>query len=927
MATFDIGAHRLCFAFPRLVTEIGSWHGHIPFAFLCAELLRPRVFVELGAFRGDSYCAFNQAFEELDIPGTSYAVDTWSGDAHTGGYNDEVYDTLKKHHDPLYAKRSRLLRMTFDEALAKFNDNTVDLLHIDGLHTYAAVRHDFDTWLPKMSDRGVVLFHDVNVREGDFGVWRLWEELSKRYPHFAFTHSNGLGVLAVGKNVPKEFLDFLAQANDPQQQVQEIFYALGQRISTVARLERADAELAIYRRDIPLARERIAEQDARIAGLYGDLSAAGERENTARQSIETLHGMIAGREKDIADHQKYIGELTQDMDRLGAQMRGLEREIADLRHHNTNLDSERYRLAGIIDATYRSTSWRITKPIRFGSRLAVKLINVLLGRSHQREVHAAPTAAALAPNPDEDHSPDLSDAQLRPLISLIMPVYEIDPAFVTKAVESVQAQTYENWELCICDDGSKRSDTQDSLARLAAAEPRIKLARLEPNGGISAASNKALSLAKGEFVAFLDHDDALAPHALAHYVRRLNDKPDTDVFYGDEDKTDTEDRRFEPFYKPDWSPILFCGVMYVGHLLMVRRSLVEEIGGFDGTYNGVQDFELMLRLSEKTTRIEHVRRITYHWRNIPGSLAGSVSAKPEIGLKQAKAVNAHFERTNVKATAHPHPSLAHRLQIVPATPADAPKVSIIIPTKNAPELIGRCLDTIFGKTTYPNFEVIVVDNGTTDPQAKACLAKHPVKIVPFNERFNYSKANNLGAAAATGEYLLLLNNDTEVTDPTWLGALVAFMQLPKVGAVGPMLLYPNRSVQHAGVALGLRGTADHVMRGSPPDADGYAGSLACTREVVAVTAACLMVRRQLYLDLGGLREQYGTHYQDVDFCLRVRAAGFSLLYTPATSLIHHESATRGTDYDHLDRALFKDAWDHIILSGDPYHNPAVPAYA
>jgi GT2 family glycosyltransferase len=264
--------------------------------------------------------------------------------------------------------------------------------------------------------------------------------------------------------------------------------------------------------------------------------------------------------------------------------------------------------------------------------------------------------------------------------------------------------------------------------------------------------------------------------------------------------------------------------------------------------------------------------------------------------------------------------------IVPADRETWPLISIIIPTKDAPELIGRCLDTIFEKTSYRNFEVIVVDNGTTNSEARAAFERHPVRVVPFNEPFNFSRGINLGAAASKGDYLLLLNNDTEIVDPAWLDRLAFYLELPKVGAVGPLLLYPDGTVQHAGVALGLRGTADHVMRRVRAGEDGYAGSLSCSREVAAVTAACLMVRKSTYDKLGGLNELFGTIYQDVDFCLRLRRENLSILYVSATRLIHHESASRGRHYDHLDRALLIDAWAETISAGDPFHDPRVPGY-
>ncbi len=523
-------------------------------------------------------------------------------------------------------------------------------------------------------------------------------------------------------------------------------------------------------------------------------------------------------------------------------------------------------------------------------------------------------------NPPIPRVPRGVEPKGQPLVSVITPVYNTDPRWLMRAVGSVRAQSYPHWRLCICDDGSTNDATRQALSRFA-GDAKVTVVRSESNSGISAASNRALELADGDFVAFLDHDDELAPDALLTCAWVLGEKPDTDVVYTDEDKIDRWGRHSKPFHKPDWSPELFRGVMYVGHLLVVRRSLVEDIGGFDSAFDGVQDYELMLRLSERTDRIEHVPRILYHWRKLPGSVASSTDAKPGISFLQAAAVNGHLRRRSIRAEAQPHPTLPHRVVMHPK-PRDAwPSVDIVIPTKDAPHHIGRCLDSLYRQTAYPNFHVYVVDNGTRDPDALLAIRSSGANTVPFEGPFNFSRAVNYGVAAGHGEFVLLLNNDTEVVRPDWLEAMVWLAEFPDVGAVGPLLLYPNRTVQHAGVVLGIRGTADHIMRGYPPEADGYAGSLACTREVSAVTGACMLVSRDLYHELDGLDVHFATHYQDVDFCLRLRRKGSRNLYTPRSVLIHHESASRGAHYDHLDRALLLDRWADTIARGDPYYNP------
>jgi GT2 family glycosyltransferase len=513
-----------------------------------------------------------------------------------------------------------------------------------------------------------------------------------------------------------------------------------------------------------------------------------------------------------------------------------------------------------------------------------------------------------------------------PRISVLAPVYNQTAQWLERMIASVEAQAYPNWELCIADDCSTSAETIQTLQRCASADAgRINIAFLGRNLGIAGATNAALYLSSGEFVAMLDHDDELAPEALFEIARALNEEPDLDVIYTDEDKVDRDGWLDQPFHKPDWSPEFFRHVMYAGHLLSVRRSLAIEARGMDGRFNGVQDFDFLLRISERTNRIRHIPRILYHWRRIPGSIAFGVDEKPGIGDLQVAAVNAQLGRCGVPAHAERHPAIPHRAVIRPLPRREHPLVSIVIPTRDQPKLLGTCLGSIFEKTTYPNFEVILVDNGTTDPEALRLFERYDATIVPFPEPFNYSRANNLGVTKARGEYLVLLNNDTEVRTPGWLEELLFYAETPDVGAVSPLLLYPDQTVQHAGVVLGMRGTADHIMRGFPAASDGYFGSLSCAREVSAVTAACMALRTETFLELGGFREAFRTIYQDVDLCLRLRARGKRILYTPHAVLYHYESHSRGNRYDVLDRALILDLWGKVIAAGDPYFNSNLDA--
>ncbi|HEX8076823.1 MAG TPA: glycosyltransferase, partial [Chthoniobacterales bacterium] len=439
-------------------------------------------------------------------------------------------------------------------------------------------------------------------------------------------------------------------------------------------------------------------------------------------------------------------------------------------------------------------------------------------RFHEQIVKLAPLSAAKAFRLIEaglrEHARRSNVAS--PFITVITPTHDSKPEWLAAAALSLLNQGLTEWEWCLADDGSENRETRKLLELLGGVGRGVQIS-LGTGGGISSATNRALDLARGDYVCFLDHDDLLHPEALESIRDKLEEG--FDVVYTDEDKLDDATGDLvEPFFKPDWSPEYFRGAMYVGHLLCVRRELATA-ARFDSSFDGVQDFEFMLRLSETGPRIGHIPRILYHWRKTPGSVAAKTDAKPLIGALQEKAVNAHLARLGLSARAE-QSELPHRLKLVPLPRENPPRVSIIIPTRDAPEMLGRCLKSIFEKTSHPNFEVIVIDNETTDEQALALMKQYPVRQIAFPGPFNFSRANNQGAEAATGALLVFLNNDTEVVAKDWLQHLAYYAEQPDVGAAGALLAYEDGTVQHAGVALGMRGTADHVMRGFPLQVDG-----------------------------------------------------------------------------------------------------------
>ena len=506
----------------------------------------------------------------------------------------------------------------------------------------------------------------------------------------------------------------------------------------------------------------------------------------------------------------------------------------------------------------------------------------------------------------------------QPVISILTPTFNTDPVILQSCIQSVQAQVYPNWELCICDDGSSSDATRHVIAERARRDARIKVQFLPENRGIAEATNAALRVASGEFIGLLDHDDELSPDALYENVRLLQDSPQADVIYSDEDKLDVEGRHCEPFFKPDWSPELLLSCMYTCHFSLYRRKLVDEIGGFRSGFEGAQDYDLMLRVTACTKRILHIPKVLYHWRKSPTSTAADGQAKSfstDVGLR---ALREHVERAGLQAEviATDRPNSYRVKPRIRGTPL----ISIIIPHKDHPTMLDKCIHTIDARTTYRNYELIIVDNGSSSLQAQKYLSALPHRVVHYNEPFNFSRMNNLAALECKGEYLLLLNDDTEVISPGWLTAMLGYAQLPEIGAVGAKLYYPHDSIQHAGVVLGMRGVAGHWLYRFPRSSRGYFNSLHTVRNFSAVTAACVLFRREVFDSVGGFDENLAVSYNDVDLCLRIRQAGYRIVWVPEAELYHCEFATRPKLLDPREVDYMEKRWS-AVLANDPYYNP------
>lgn len=586
------------------------------------------------------------------------------------------------------------------------------------------------------------------------------------------------------------------------------------------------------------------------------------------------------------------------------------------------------RLTRRTIALYREGGWPLLRGLI--ARDAALLDAHLDGRGYDKWVNLYDT---FTPAQQETLRHDAANLARSPLISIIMPVYNPPQRFIEAAINSVRAQIYPHWELCIADDASTAPHVREILEHHRQRDKRIKIVYRPQNGHIAQASNSALELATGDWIAMLDHDDLLRPHALYEVAAEINRHPDATVIYSDEDKIDENGHRFDPFFKPDYSPETLLTMNYLNHLTVHRTQLVRQAGGWRVGFEGSQDYDLNLRILEhvRPTTVRHIPKILYHWRAIQGSTATSVAEKPYTWEIGRHAIQEHLARTGVAATVEPAPATPF-YRIRPAIPQPAPMVSLIIPTRDGVDHLRKCIESIRGKTTYRPYEIIVVDNGSTDPEALDYLASiacyDNVRILRHDAPFNYSEINNIAVREARGPIVGLINNDIEVISPEWLSEMVGWASLPQIGCVGAKLLYGNDTIQHAGVILGLNGVAGHSHKYADRNTPGYACRLKVSQNLSAVTAACLLVRKETYEAVGGLDETHlKVAFNDVDFCLKVREAGYRNLWTPFAELYHHESLSRGAEDNPEKLARFKSEvrtmqsrWGDKLLV-DPYYSP------
>ena len=624
------------------------------------------------------------------------------------------------------------------------------------------------------------------------------------------------------------------------------------------------------------------------------------------EELDALERKLEIRNRELTEAHTHIAVLEQKLLKLKAY----RRELKLLKEERRRLRTSPERRAGQVMLT----------PLRLLAKPVKTVWRKLRPQKTTREKPAIPTEYQKWFEEHRASTEKLNSMRLevrsfgsQPLISILTPVFDTPVPWLLEAVESVLAQVYENWELLLIDDGSTDADLLRALRALPARDRRIRLVRLESHQGISAALNRGLDLANGEWVTFLDHDDVLEADALFQNVKLLQETPELDLIYSDEDKL--TDQGFEsPILKPDWSPDFFLSCNYLCHMIFLRRDLVREVGGFQSQFDGSQDYDLLLRVSERTGRIHHIPRLLYHWRRSESSSSNDVRQKPGQLEASWRAIEAHLSRRGEQA----HVAVDWRTHAfyVRRDLREVKKISVIIPSFRGASSLERCLESLVSRTSYPNYEIVIVQMSQHEKIAEAAT-RFSHRMLHFADAVNDSAAKNYAVAQTDSPWLLFLHSNVEAIVPDWLTVMAEHVQRPETGAVGPRLISPDDTIEHAGFVLGVNGIAQSAFRGFPAEHPGVNRQLQMTRNYSAVSGACLLVRREVFQQIGGFDEQLTGALADIDLCLKMRDAGYLIVYTPLAKLLWNGESDSN---DARGEAVMRERWSRV-LERDPYYNP------
>jgi O-antigen biosynthesis protein len=875
---------------PKFYTG-GPTRFHLPLLYDLVAGKKPNSVVAMGFGDGQAFFTFCQAARERNIECQCAAVRR----EHAGEQenNDVAWLKGKDYGEEFYGDLIRLHQGS--DAVKEFADHSVDLLLLDDCDSGLEIRSDLSIWESKLAPNGLVLCHGIALERVD-DLMAAWLEWTASRPTAEFSDGIGLGItlLSEAHQSPELLFKHLFAGKETIAELVETYRLAVARIDAQVRADEAvRAQAALEARQVW------------IDSLLSD-----------RWNVQEIMDYQA---RAITEHKKRFEALLTDrgkaqlvMDGQHEQLKQWVAETARLKARVEQLKTQMEDQKTILSAAKKacrkngrcfsiSSGPKERRP--FGERIVREIRRLPRNLGISRAPKPAPSLEGPAPavNPNEppsryaawisEHEPNAAAleeqrraaAQLavRPKISLLVPVYNTPANFLDEMLASVCAQTYHNWELCVVDGASDRADTLATLQRWVLRESRIRLERLEENLGISENSNRALALATGDFIACIDHDDLLAPSALYEIAKAIGDFPEAEIFYSDEDRWSVEGIRHAPFFKPEWSPELLCSFMYMGHLTAYRRSLVDETGGFRKEFDLSQDYDFALRATERSRHVHHIPHVLYHWREHAAS--GSLGGKPDARKSNLAALADAMRRRNLPAEIIEYPT-ANRARLKVSS---WPRVSVIVPTDSFARA-QMCLRDLPRKTKYPDLEIVIVTKSELVESLKAPEAETAtVRFVPYDKPFNFSDKCNLGAESATGERLIFFNDDAEPTQPDWIQNVIEPLQNPEVGAVAPKLLYETGKIQHAGLVMGVRGLAGTAFHERAADSTEHFNMAQSLRDVAALSAACLAMRRADFFRLGGF-DAVNTPiaHSDIDLCFKIREAGLRCVYTPYATLNH-----------------------------------------
>jgi GT2 family glycosyltransferase/glycosyltransferase involved in cell wall biosynthesis len=923
---------------------------HLPLLYDLVADIKPKRVVVLGFGEGEAFFAFCQAAIEQEIDCECVAV---RRDRNGETENDDTaWRDGRGYGEEFYGEQTRFIASAA-KALAEVAEGSVDILLLDDSDSGEEMRNDLSAWQSKLTADGTVLLHGLQSERQD-GPRVAWEEWLGTQPRAVFRNGLGLGIAFLGKSDRASF--FVQHADE----LAEVYSLAAARIDAVARAADAEKEKAAFETrqvwldsllaDRRKVQEIIDHQGRGIADLEEKVRSVLEDRAKAQLVIESLNEQVQhfdNLRRDRAKAQLIMDSQHEQLKHLvareGALLKRVETLQADLKERKALLKAAKAACKNKGRCFQISAGPKVRRP--FGEKVARELRrlprNLGLGRNKERADPPEKVRTVARPIPPADryeawiaeHEPDAAalekqltasrDFSPRVKISLLTPVWNPAPAFLEELFESVAAQIYDNWELCVVDAGSNRPETTEILQRWKSRDERIRMERLEQNLGIAENTNRALQMATGDFIACLDHDDVLAPFALYQLARAATEHPDADILFSDEDRLSDKGKRHSPFFKPAWDPELLTAFMYVGHLSAFRRTLALELAGFRKEFDLSQDYDFTLRATERTRAIHHVPHVLYHWREHP--ISGSTGGKPDARRSNLAALADAMRRRNLPADVLEYPT-ANRARLKVER---WPRVSVIVPT-DSPSRAQACLQDLPRATKYPDLEIVLVTKSQLADSLRFLEAGGvTIRLVPFDEPFNFSAKCNAGAEAATGERLIFFNDDVETDQADWIQNLIEPLENPEVGAVAPKLLYETGKIQHAGLVMAVRGLAGTAFHQRPADTTEHFNLAQSLRDVAALSAACLAMRRDDFRRLRGF-DAVNTPiaHSDMDLCFKVREAGLRCVYTPYATLHHAGHASIGVEEGQVrSRKRARDKASIFLLkrwAGYTTHDPYFP---